>query len=404
MKLPPLKGKTLNEKLFDPRAFHFSLKQQFNERSKQEFEGSAPNIFVGRFNYPNVRVGLLTAQFDGPHDSPKLWREKKAPLKSIIALRTELVNAGGLSHVKQPVSNSSLKLKELVEEVALSSKPAELEVGLEKKPQFRLVMHKEVLPHGPKERLRRAKITSNLKVPLIVDRIHGDPYLKAGESLNTLRVKGFDEHYLSKLLSGGALGTKLERKLVPTRWSITAVDDVLGNNIRKKIGDYPETDFKVFFGGYMGNYYLLLFFPQHWSYELFENYAGARKINSSLIEHSDYEGVKGRKYYAERTAGGYYASRLAVLEYLERKRRKAGVIALRFITDEYWAPLGVWVVREATRAALESEPIVFGSEELMINYARSFVKKKFGLDIKEIFLNSRLLKERKEQTTLSKFF
>jgi hypothetical protein len=36
---------------------------------------------------------------------------------------------------------------------------------------------------------------------------------------------------------------------------------------------------------------------------------------------------------------------------------------VREIRPEYWAPLGVWVVREASRSALGSQPGVFESVE-----------------------------------------
>ena len=55
--------------------------------------------------------------------------------------------------------------------------------------------------------------------------------------------------------------------------------------------------------------------------------------------------------------GAYYSARLAVTEYLEGIRRSARVIVLRNITGEYWAPLGTWVVREATRNAMAGERV-----------------------------------------------
>ena len=63
----------------------------------------------------------------------------------------------------------------------------------------------------------------------------------------------------------------------------------------------------------------------------------------------------------------------------------------------------MWVVREATRKALEERPIEFSSRELMLKYAESFVMKKFGYDISEILNRSILLKEMKSQTKLANF-
>lgn len=51
-------------------------------------------------------------------------------------------------------------------------------------------------------------------------------------------------------------------------------------------------------------------------------------------------------------SGGFYSARLAVLEYLTEIRRNALVVGIRWITSEYWAPLGTWVIREVTRKAM----------------------------------------------------
>ena len=48
----------------------------------------------------------------------------------------------------------------------------------------------------------------------------------------------FDEYTLSKILSVGVLGLKKDKKLVPTRWSITATDDILAKNLLRKIRDF----------------------------------------------------------------------------------------------------------------------------------------------------------------------
>jgi hypothetical protein len=80
------------------------------------------------------------------------------------------------------------------------------------------------------------------------------------------------------------------------------------------------------------------------------------------------------------------------------------VLALRFITGEYSVPLGVWVVREACRKAMEAKPITFSDKDLLINYAEIFVKKKFGYDLNNIFRESVLYNQLKNQSKLSQFF
>jgi hypothetical protein len=118
---------------------------------------------------------------------------------------------------------------------------------------------------------------------------------------------------------------------------------------------------------------------------------------------TDYEPYAGRKTYAENCGGGYYAARLPIVEKLKKLKRQASILCLRFITGEYAVPLGVWVVREATRKAMQSKPLHFADKELMIKYAKSLVKKKFGFNLDNLVKHSILLKEIKEQKKLTSF-
>jgi hypothetical protein len=199
---------------------------------------------------------------------------------------------------------------------------------------------------------------------------------------------------------------KNQRKLVPTRWSITAIDDTLGKQNVKKIKDYSNrADYKVHTGDYMGNYYIILFFPEPWSYELFESYMpnDAWKLKE-LKTFSDYEGYGGRKEYAYNTMGGYYAARLPVTEHLIKEKRQGSALLLRFVTDDYWVHLGVWVVRQTVRKTLANKPIEFSSKDLMLKYVKALVKKEFGYDVEGLLNQSKLLRDMKNQTKLSGFF
>ncbi|MGC8609561.1 MAG: Nre family DNA repair protein, partial [Thermoplasmata archaeon] len=77
----------------------------------------------------------------------------------------------------------------------------------------------------------------------------------------------------------------------------------------------------------------------------------------------DYEGVYKRKEYANNIGGAYYAARLAVMEYLYSIRRNASIIVLRRVSPDYYAPLGVWVIRESIRKAMRTRPEIFDTIE-----------------------------------------
>jgi len=69
---------------------------------------------------------------------------------------------------------------------------------------------------------------------------------------------------------------------------------------------------------------------------------------------SDHEKNEGRKDYAEDVGGGYYSSRLPVLEWMNRNNRRGTAIIVREIDKS--APVGVWKIRETCRRALKKEP------------------------------------------------
>jgi len=371
--------------------------------TKESFFGESPAPFVGRFNYPNINVGLLSPPEEKEDvwkfDAPRYWAKENYGIPDVIDRRASLVNSNTPRNVFD-VRRQETYLQ-IAQEAGMASKPIELEVDLEKKPVFRLNVDPFSAPTGPNAKLKKADLTSNPKIHTKVDKVYSQDDLKANEAINYLYKSEFDENFLSRMLSVGTMGVQTQRKLVPTRWSITAVDDTIGKNILKEIKDYPETDYMAFFGGYLGNHFLVMLFPDVWSYELFETYSHQNTIDIKYT--TDYEPYKGRKYYVDETAGGYYAARLPILEKLKEMKRQASVLALRFITAEYDVPLGVWVVREAMRAAMNSRPIKFESKELMLNYAETLASKKMGIDINKIKRNSILLKELRQQRKLFEF-
>ncbi len=408
MHIPCIRCKGNNPQLYCGRTYCpiiaksealFKVKEK---TTKQDFFGSSPSPFVGRFGYPRINVGVLSTeeQDSWVYDAPRYWAESNFEIPQIIDFRSALINSRFLVNVKD-----QNKFLEVSQEVGMASRPVELEINLEHKPMFRVKTDAYTAPMGPNARLKNVEITSNPKISHKVEKVVDDCDLKATSAMVYLYEHSFDENFLTRLLSVGNLGVKPQRKLVPTRWSITAVDDNVGKHLIEEIKQYKEVDYIAYFGGYLGNYYLILFFPEVWSYELFETYLPMASWNiSDKVQFStDYEPYTGRKGYAENCAGGYYAARLPILEKLNVMKRQASVLALRFITGEYYIPLGVWVVREAVRKTMQRKGIEFESKELMLNYAKGLIKKRFGYDLDGLLKESILLKNIKTQRKLTSF-
>lgn len=368
------------------------------------FFGSAPTPFIGRWGYPFVNVGILSTSVVEEeawrYDAPKFWSGSNLDIQSVIDLRSSLIN----SRFKASIKDSE-KILGITQEVGIAKKPVDIEVQLDRKPVFRLNRQADVAPTGPTANLKHIQITSNPMVDHRVDKVISDTDLKASDALLYLYNHDFDENVLSRILSVGVLGLKVNRKLVPTRWSITATDDMLGKHLLEEIKDYPKGDYCAYFGSYLGNYYLILMFPEIWSYELFEMYLpkASWNISEEVQFTTDYEPYEGRKTYAENCVGGYYTVRLAALEHLKKIKRQGNILVIRFITGEYAVPLGVWVTREAARKALANKPIEFASKELMLKYAQALIKKKFSYDINKVLNSSIILKNMKQQKKLFDF-
>ena len=373
--------------------------------NKKDYQGPAPTPFVGHYGYPSVNVGILSTQHQVEDkdnlDNPRRWGKENTPFHDLIDMRTSLVNANFKSNIKKPA-----KQVVLAQEVAMAKKPVDVEINLNKSPASRLRTDPFSAPTGPNAKLEKVRLTENPKIPTKVNKVFDDTDWKAADAMKYLYKHDFDENYLTKILSVGTLGKKLNRKLVPTRWSITATDDIICNDIIKRMYDYKECEYKAYTGSHLGNYFLVLTLPGPWSYELFETYqphASWNEFNEQPVSTTDYEGPFGRKEYVKETAGGYYASRLPICERMDTDKRCGSIIVLRVITGEYAVPMGVWVVREAARKAMQSKPIEFADETLLFQYATARLKKFFNLDPTIFFKKSKLLKERK-QPTLSNFF
>ncbi len=379
-------------RIFDPIQLKTAFQKQYNKTAKQDYAGKAPNVFIGRYGYPNVNIGILNTEHYTEHDEPLQWSKHNTQIQEIIKLRTELVNSSFKTNIKK----FNTKFIDICQEISQAKTPTEVEIQLHQKPQFKIQFHKESKPHGPNTKLKSAVITENPKIPRHVDKVVSDGDWKASSAMTYLYEKGYDEHYLTKLLTVGNLGNKMQRKLVPTRWGITATHSTIGNYLIKEIKKYIWYDYASYFGNYLGNYYLILMFPDAWQYELFETITVEQSSFST-----NYEPYGGRKEYAHETAGGFYTVRMGCLEKLKQLKRQASVLALRFINPaEYVAPLGVWVTLEAARKALANKPIIFSSKELMLHYANVLAKKKFGVDIGNILKQSVVLNGAREQMKL----
>ncbi len=369
---------------------------------------SPPSVFIGsKLRYPLVNVGILSPLQRDEHawiyDDAKYWANNNFSISDVLNLRESLLNSRFQTRVQDSKANN--KFVQIAQEIAIAYKPVDVEIELKNRPNIGRQNERISTPHGMTARLDKARITGNVKIHRRVDKAINDD-IKASEAISYLYAKGFSEYSLSKILSVGVLGLKTQKKLVPTRWSITATDDTIGKQIIEQIKDSKEIEnYELFFGEFLGNQYLIMLFPNVFSYELFELYSPKSSWNPSdeMKAATDFESFFGRKEYASGTSGGYYAARLSILEYLKSVNRQASVLAIRVETPSYWAGLGVWVVRESVRKAMKRK-MEFASKEDLLNAAKQISKIKFNFDNSQIMQKSKILNEVLKQRKLGEWF
>lgn len=364
------------------------------------FGASPPAVFVGQWGYPRVLVGPMVPPARGEEaknfDDPSGWYGKD--IREIIGLRSALVRSNFRENVR--AVRRSGKLLDLTQEIAMSARPVDVEVRLGKLPSLRLRYDGTLSPMGPSAPIVDAKLAENPSVSQDVERVVSDCDVFAADALWALRSRGIDVYQAGRLMAAGLLGMRKYRKLVPTRWAITAVDSALGNNILTRVKQYPEiSEILLFSAEYLGNHFEILMLPGPYAFELIEVWMprSAWIGNNPTEVLSDHEGRRPKSYYSI-LGGGYYATRLPVLEWLERAGRQATVLAVREISSEYWAPLGVWVVRETARHAL-GKPERFESVEQAVEVMAKGLK----VPRQRWLPKSALLRELRQQLKLESF-
>lgn len=370
-----------------------------NARKIKEFSGSSPpEIFVGKYNYPNVYVGILSPIEHGNTEilsSQEIWHKEKLSIPQILDLRSKLIYGRTQTNIKK-VQEEMNKFLPVMQEVAMSSQSISTEFKL-KKP---IESNREHDSHIPIIRnaanIESVRLEENSKVNKKIDYLVNDTDTRASTSILELEKSNIPTSTIIKILSAGLLGKKMTRKLVPTRWSITAVDDNISSEKIKKIKYYQEiSDFLLFTSEYIGNHYEFLLMPDKFSFEVIE-------INLTLPENSwhDYESFFPRKKYAESVTGAYYANRLALTEYLEKVRKQASCLVFREISSEYTQSMGVGVLRQISRDAFSKQPEKFST----LNEALEKIQSRIKLNISHFADKSIILKNYGKQKRLNSYF
>jgi len=360
---------------------------------------SPPSVFVGRYGYPKVRAGPMIPPLHGDTtimDMSELWIGKS--LEEIVNYRLSLVR--GINSMN--VHDISGRYVESLQELAMSNRAVESEATFEKQPLSDANLENEIrlsagaAPFGPAAPVKTFR-TFSPSADARIEAAYYDRDLLASDAIIELYQKNVETSRIQRVLSIGMLGLKKNRKLVPTRWSISATDDTISKKLVNEIEVNESIDlFEVTRFSHLSNHFSVILIPDDlWSFEMIEAwFTGSGQIATG----ADYEDARGLDHYPT-IAGAYFAAKLAVAEHLSACRRKAAAMVLREIHPEYVIPVGVWQIREGVREALKKPAEKF--EDFI--RALSFACAGMSISKQEILKASRLWRTLQSQTRITDF-
>ncbi len=359
-----------------------------------EVDGSSPpSVFIGKAGYPKVYAGpMLTPDISDSFimDAPERWIPSGKSQEDIIRFRLDLVRGKQLIGIKDVESRFVRQLQE----ISLAGDSVESEARFRAKPRG-FSFDEEHTPFGPSGSIESLDI-GNVRWERHLQKAHYDSDLKASDAMFDVYREGVLFSQIQKALSTGSLGIGKNRKLVPTRWSITAVDSTLADRLYEQVIHYNVLDcYRVYEFSSLNNYYAVILTPTPWQYEWIE--AFIHILGREEMVFSDHERERSKSEYSS-VGGCYYSCKFAVLEALERMKRQAGALVLREAYEGY-VPLGVFNVRENVRSALCQRPLEFDSFRGALNHVSSRLRLPISRFVEQGPLLREMLSSR--QTTLS---
>jgi hypothetical protein len=351
---------------------------------KKDINGyTPPSNLISSINYPKLSLGVLTSYNENIeiYDNPIYWAKNNIDVEEIIKSRISLINAKKIVDANLPRKNDKL-YNEILDSM-LSVKSINLEIHFNKISE-NMKISKIIGLYGYSGIIDKIKINENPKIP---NEIYKIEEMKAEDSIYYLYKSGMSDYYLSRLFSMGFFGYKINKKLVPSKWAITAVHEILEKKIKEEIKDYSKINDKyyLFYYSLYGNDFYGVFFPGNGNCELIETL-----IPGSVYNLDSKYSIIGR----DDESGGYSALKLSFAEFMRNYKMVGNLVVFRFVTKEYKIPLGVWVVREGTKYMLNNLIEKFDNYNELIEYLNNKFMNKYNVSVYKLRKYSNLLKQK----------
>ena len=237
---------------------------------------SPPSMFVGRYGYPDVRAGPSATWVPEESNSSQLTSGDPAdlfgrPLEEVAARHANLITGGRVMRVRS--AQSPDKMLETTQEIAMAERSVDVELDFARpimvgrSPTFDSMS----TPLGPSGEVLRAEVVGHASIPRKVDSIANEDDFPVSDAMGELTGASIGEAQISRLLTAGLVGRSGNRKLVPTRWGITATDDILGKQLWNKVRHHPSLDkVQVYEATYLDNRFHIVLTPGLWAFHMLE--------------------------------------------------------------------------------------------------------------------------------------
>lgn len=357
-------------------------------KPSKEVEGVGSAPIVGEKNYPFLKVHNVSTQ-DNENSFFKSGDVVKKDYSKIFKLKAKnILGSTQDSHIRKIDD----RLKKEIKDIYKSKSEVDFTSSFEKELKFDKVLVNKVSGIvGSKNPLLNINPNENTKTSKQIEKYTTND-VKSREAIIKLYERGINEQQIIHLLALGEFGVNINKKLVPTRWAISAYDQIIEKYLHSKILKYNTIEkYEIYFYQNKSDTHVIIFLPDSYSGEHFEDWEG--NTNSDYISYNNKLST-----LEPNNGGGYYATKIGINEFLNKRKRQASFIAIRVIRN-YEIPLGVVFVRECVRECLKNK--VFESNSF--DEIKKYVLEKYPMHI-DYFINSKVLSERKKQTKVSDFY
>ncbi|AAT44086.1 Nre family DNA repair protein [Picrophilus oshimae] len=352
-----------------PLLISMRIKNIYSNSNNSINGDSPPSVFIGRHGYPKVNVYPSAPPVSGDtsiYENENAWINMD--INDFIEKRLSIYRGSLIYNIDTP-ADPDYKFQE-IQMLSMSSKPVNINMSVLKPFKRDVILDENISPMGPSSPLKDIYI-GNSSIDNSIERAYYDTDFKADDAMIYLYKNGKTVNEISKILSTGSIGTGRMRRMVPTRWAITAADKNISDYFVDTIKNYNSIDkIELYLRKTNGNLFIGILMPGSWSFEWGESWfpdTTWNRFGGSVAMELDYENYNGRKTYPD-IGGCYYSSRLAVSEYLNKRRRQAVSILWREIYPGFNLPVGVWYVRDHVRELFKSRPVIFDDINDLMKY------------------------------------